>query len=132
MPSTLDTHGAVFKQGPAILLARVVGADGQAITQSDVSLISYSILEIDLRLPDSSKPVAGHQDVSLPVSACVFDTLQTDTTWSADAEGYNFRHVVDVTTADAFPAAGVCYQVRYEITPVIGQKIVFRFHLRSL
>ncbi|MEN1679479.1 MAG: hypothetical protein AAGJ46_07780 [Planctomycetota bacterium] len=132
MPSTLDTHGAVFKQGPAILLARVVGADGAAITQSDISSVTYSILEVDERLPDTHTPVSGHDGVTVPVASCVFDSLQTDNTWSADAEGYNFRHVVNVAVADAFPRAGACYQVRYEITPVVGQKIVFRFHLRSL
>ena len=49
-----------------------------------------------------------------------------------DSEGYNFRHELDVSQNEAFPKAGTVYQVRYELTPVLGQKIVFRFQLKSI
>lgn len=132
MPTAQDTFGAVFKNGAAILLARVVGADGEAVTQSDLSAIRYSVLELDAGLPDSTSAVAGHDNVPLSVGSVVFDTLQTDSLWSIDATGYNFRHEIDVGAAEAFPTAGVSYQVRYEATPVSGQKMIFRFHLRAI
>ncbi|MEM6329101.1 MAG: hypothetical protein AAF790_02515 [Planctomycetota bacterium] len=132
MPNAQDTPGAVFKNGAAILLARVVGADGQAITASDLSSIRYSVLELDECRPNTSVVVPGPDGVAIAAAPTVFDTRQTDALWTVDAAGYNFRHELDVATNDAFPKAGVAYQVRYEMTPVSGQKVVFRFHLRAV
>ena len=75
---------------------------------------------------------AGHDAASLAVGTTVFDALQNDSLWTVDSTGYNFRHEVDVSTNEAFPQAGVSYQVRYELTPMTGQKVVFRFHLRAI
>lgn len=132
MSTAQETYGTVFKQSSAVLLARIVGADAEAIVQADVTAIRYSILKLRECQPDVSEAIAGHDDVALTVSEVVFDTLQTDDLWSADVVGYNFRHELDVSTDEAFPTAGVSYQVRYEVTPVSGQKIVFRFVLRAI
>lgn len=132
MPQAQDTHGAVFKRGSAIMLARIVDANGQPVTQADVASIRYSVLELDSRDPDAATPVTGHENAALPTNQCLFDTLQTGGLWTTDAEGYNFRHAIDVAAADAFPKAGSLYQVRYEVAPTAGQKIVFRFQLRCL
>lgn len=132
MPQAQDTHGAVFKRGAAVLLARVVDVDNQPITRDDIAAIRYSVLELDASDPDAATPVVGHDNALLTPASCIFDTLQTGGLWTADAEGYNFRHAMDVSTTDAFPQAGSTYQVRYEVTPSSGQKIVFRFQLRCL
>lgn len=127
-----DTYGAVFKNGAAILLARVVGADGQLVVPGDVALITYSVLELDERRPDETTVVEGHEAKVLLADEVFFAGLQSDSLWSADTTGYNFRHEIDVSAYEAFPAAGVSYQVRYEVTPTSGQKLVFRFHLRAI
>lgn len=132
MATAHETYGTVFKAGSAVLLARIVGSDAEAIVQADVSTIRYSILKLNERAPDSTEAVDGHDDVLLTVSDVLFDTLQTDDLWSADVVGYNFRHELDVATNEAFPTAGVSYQVRYVVTPASGQKIVFRFQLRAI
>jgi hypothetical protein len=113
-------------------MARVEDLSGQPIVKSSVASIQYTVYELDRHDPDSSSAVAGHDGVILAENDVVFDTLQTDEAWTVDAEGYNFRHELDVTANEAFSKAGEIYQVRYELTPVVGQKIVFRFKLRCI
>lgn len=132
MPNARDVHGTVYNKGSAVLMARVVNSQAQPITRAVVSSISYTVFEV----PESGfgEPIAvtGHQSVPIQTTDAVFDTLQSNDAWTIDSVGYNFRHEVDVSSAEAFPNSGVCYLVRYEIVPVQGQIIVFRFHLRSL
>jgi len=132
MPNARDIHGAVFRDGTATLLARVVDADEVAITQSDLTTAEYSVYQLDPRSPDERRAIAGHDEQALVITDVVFDTLQTGAPWSVDATGYNFRHEIDISSNQAFPTAGAVYQVRYELTPTSGQPIVFRFELRCL
>ena len=132
MPNANDIYGTAFKNGSAVLMARIVDSDGEAIVQAGVSAIEYSIYELDPCRPDNLTVVAGHDGVELDASDVVFDTLQTGGLWTVDETGYNFRHEIDVTGTEAFPTAGVHYQVRYEITPVGGQKTIVRFQLRVI
>lgn len=132
MSMATDIRGTVFKNGPAVLMGRVVGPDGDAVAQSDIASARYSVLEIDHIDHDTLSPVAGHDNVELDVEEVFYDSLQTGGPWSVDATGYNFRHDLDVATDEAFTSAGVDYQVRYEVTPVAGQKIVFRFLVKCI
>lgn len=132
MPVARDIPGAVFREGAAILLARIVDAADIPITQGSASAIEYSVFELNQFDPEDLTVVAGHDGVALDPADVLFDTLQTDAAWTVDATGYNFRHDLGGSGGEPFPRAGACYQVRYELTPVVGQKIVFRFKLRSL
>ncbi len=127
-----DVHATVFRNATAIFMSRVENASGQAITQASIASIRYAVYAIDGNDPDMLSVVAGHDNVTLNESDVVFDTLQTDEAWTVDATGYNFRHELDVSQNEAFSKAGGIYQVRYELTPVLGQKIVFRFKLRCI
>jgi hypothetical protein len=127
-----DIRGRVFQNASATLLARITDADGDNIVPDDIGELRYSVLAIDPVTPNTLTPVEGHDDVALDEDEIFFATLQTDPPWDLDETGYNFRHDIDVTTHEAFPNAGVEYQVRYEVTPVAGQKVVFRFLLRCL
>ncbi len=127
MAIAADIRGTVFKNGSAVLLARVVGPEGDPVATTDISSLNYSVLEIDPCDPDALTPVAGHDNVQLTVGDVFYDSLQTGGPWSVDATGYNFLHEVDVSGDEAFPVAGARYLVRYEAVPVSGQKTVFRF-----
>ena len=127
-----DIHATVFRNATALFMARVENASGQAIIKTSLASIYYSVYEVEREDPDSLSVLAGHDNVALNVNDVVFDTLQTDDAWTVDAEGYNFRHELDVSANEAFPKAGAIYQVRYELLPVTGQKIVFRFKLRCI
>jgi hypothetical protein len=132
MPQAKDIYGTVFRNGSAVLMARIVDANGVNVQQAGVAAIEYSIFELDPVRPDHLAVVAGHDAVVLDVSGVVHNSLQTGGLWTVDDVGYNFRHDIDVTVAEAFPKAGLDYQVRYELTPTIGQKTIVRFHLRAI
>jgi hypothetical protein len=132
MPQANDIFGTAFKNGSAVLMARIVDAAGANVQQSGVAAIEYSIYELDPCRPDNLTAVAGHDGVALTVANVIYNTLQTGGLWTLDAVGYNFRHEIDVTTSEAFPKAGVAYQIRYELTPTTGQKSIVRFQLRVI
>ncbi len=132
MPQANDIYGTAFKNGSAILMARIVDSAGVNIQQSGISAVKYWIYELDPSRPDVQSVVAGHDAVVLSVSGVIYNALQTGGLWTVDAVGYNFRHEIDVGTNAAFPKAGVHYQIRYELTPASGQKTIVRFQLRVI
>jgi hypothetical protein len=132
MPQAKDIHGTAFKNGSAVLMARIVDAAGANVQQAGLSAIEYTIFELDPCRPDQLVPVPGHEGASLTVTSVVYNALQTGGLWTVDDVGYNFRHEIDVGTSEAFPKAGVQYQVRYELTPTTGQKTIVRFQLRVI
>jgi hypothetical protein len=132
MPQAKDIHGTAFKNGSAVLMARIVDAAGANVQQAGIAAIEYSIYELDPCRPDVLVAVAGHDGVSLSVASVIFNALQTGGLWTVDDVGYNFRHEINISTNEAFPKAGVQYQVRYELTPASGQKTIVRFQLRVI
>jgi hypothetical protein len=132
MANAKDIQGTVFRNGTAVLLARLVDGHADAVNQASLSSGSYTIFALEQDHPQVLTVVEGHEDVALDIEAVIFDSLQTDNGWTVDDVGYNFRHELDVSADEAFSEAGRVYQVRYELTPVTGQKIVFRFQLRCI
>jgi hypothetical protein len=132
MPPAKDIHGTAFKNGTALLMARIVDTAGSPIQQSGVASLEYSIFELDPNLPDELTAIAGHDAVELDVADVIFNIPQTGGLWTVDDVGYNFRHEIDVTETEAFPKAGAQYQVRYVLTPTTGQKTIVRFQLRVI
>ncbi len=126
MAEATDIYGGAFKNGSATVLGRIVGADAAAIVKADISTITYSIYLLDDQDADSRTAVTNHSAVSLTVSAVVFDSLQTDAIWTVDSTGYNFKHVLDVSSDVAFAIAGRRYLVEYTLTPDSGQVILVR------
>ena len=61
----------------------------------------------------------------------MFDTLQTDSRWSEDDTGYNFRHTVG---ASVFSEANHHYEIEYVFTPASGEvyAVVFRTMTKTL
>jgi hypothetical protein len=132
MPQAKDIHGTAFKNGTALLMARIVDSAGANVQQAGIASIEYSIFELDPCLPNQQTPISGHNEVELDVADVIFNALQTGGLWTVDDVGYNFRHEIDVTETEAFPKAGAQYQVRYQLTPTAGQKTIVRFQLRVI
>lgn len=131
MTNATDIHGAVFENSSAVLLARIVDADGSTATASSIASANYTIAEIGSS-GAAGAPVSGHDQAPLSPAEIMHDTLQTSPIWTVDQTGFNFQHLIDVSTDEAFPTAGRRYQVRYVLQPASGQKIVFRFLLRAI
>ncbi len=132
MADASDLHGVVFKNGSATFLARVVGAQGTPITQANIASAKYTAYLLDENDPDTATAITGHTDVVVSVASLVFDSLQTDDLWDVDATGYNFKHVLDVSTNQAFTTAGRTYRVVFELTPTSGQVILIRFRVHAI
>ncbi len=132
MADAADIHGTAFKNGSVTLLARVVGADGDPIVQADVASAEYSVYLLDDRDADARDAVTAHDGVALNVASIVFNSLQTDSLWTVDETGYNFRHVLDVSANQAFAIAGRRYLVEFELTPGSGQVILVRFRVNVI
>lgn len=132
MPDAADIQGAVFKNGSATLLARVIGADGSPIQKADIRSARYTVALVDEDELDAQTPVAGHTNVAVSVAALVYDALQTDDLWDVDSTGYNFKHVLNVTSHQAFASAGRVYLVTFTLTPTSGQPILVRFRVHAI
>lgn len=132
MPEFADIYGSVPRGGTLITLDRVVGWDGSAITQADIAAAEYSIYSLDEHDPDTRTAVEGHEAVALDPVAVIYDALQTDAVWDADASGYNFRHTLDVSDNEAFAVAGREYLIEYRLTPSSGQEILLRFRIQCI
>ena len=76
----------VLEDSTFSIMARV-HANGSNLLQADVSSITYSIFYTD-------STVAHTTSTALTVSSVIYDTLQTDSRWTVDGTGYNFRHDV--------------------------------------
>ena len=109
---SLISQFQAFEDGGATFMARVLGNDGAAITQSSISTITCAVYDLS-----TSTPTVAILAPSLVVATVVFDTLQTDARWTADATGYNFLHAMPAT---AFPTGKHTYKVEYKVTPASG------------
>ncbi len=132
MADASDIRGVVFKNGSATLLARVVGADGTPVIQSDVDSAKYTAYLLDETDPDAATAVTGHAGVAVDAASLIYDSLQKDSLWDVDDVGYNFKHLLDVSANQVFAAAGRSYRIVFELTPVSGQVILVRFRVHAI
>lgn len=100
-----------------MLLARVLAPDGDPAQQADISSIAYSVYDLH---PDPDSTQTG----TLVVADVIFDALQTDSRWTADATGYNFRWDAP---ASLFATGGHTYRVEVTLTPASGELIQLRW-----
>ena len=89
-------------------LGRVLTAQRQAMTQSEVAAIVLYVYDVD-----SSTPETAIQTVPIAPTNAIFDTLQLDESWKRDAVGYNFRHIVG---PGVFTSGASNYRLEYQIT----------------
>lgn len=125
-------YGGTHAGGSVVLLARVATADGTLITPSDIGSAAYTVYRLQPCEHPDRVAMVGHDGAALSPSVVLFASTQTAAPWTADATGYNFRHEVDATSSPPFPDPGREYLVRYELTPVVGQPIVFTFQIETL
>ncbi len=117
------TTTTIWEDSGAYLMSRILGSDGAAIQQADVSSIAYSVYDMD----DTSSPSTG----SLTVANVVYDTLQTDARWTKDSTGYNFGWAAG---ASLFAGGDKVYTVEVAFTPASGEvyHVVFQVRTRAL
>ena len=109
--SNTPTRATIYEDTGATCMARIVGADSTAITQSTTSAITLAVFK-------NSSTVATYT-ASLTVADVVFDALQTDGRWTKDSTGYNFRYAV---IASVFDDGDATYTVEFKFTPTSGSQ----------
>ena len=105
--------GCVLEDSTFAVMARLQ-VDGANATQAVVSSITYKAW-------DTADSGTVYASGTLTVADVVFDTLQTDGRWAADATGYNFRHDVG---QGVFVTPGR-YRLEYTATLTGGNSFVF-------
>lgn len=112
---TEATHADIWEDGEATIMARVVGADGTAVQQADVTSIGYQIFNLMSGTPDTAVKTGTYT-----IATVVFDTLQTDARWTVDSTGYNFR-ATHPTEAGVFDTGGDRYRIEALFNPATGE-----------
>lgn len=111
-------QGYVWEDTAAIFLARVVNADGDLLTTSNISSMVYTVY-------DAGVAVAGHNGASLTVADVIFDTVVTsgsDVHWPYpdSARGYNFKAIIAGT---AWADADETRRIVFTATPTSGNDL---------
>ena len=114
-----------FEDSGPILMARITGNDGANITQASITGITLVVMDGN---------TVQTASIDLTVANVVFDTLQQtsdDARWTADAEGYNFKHEVVATD---LPDGLKTYTFEIVFNPSSGEDfpLVFRIDTMKL
>ena len=125
-----NPHGAPNGRS-IVIVARMVDARGAHVRRADIATITYSIFAPSCCHSDPPTAVAGHDGIRLRVGDVFCDSRQTLKRWQVDNAGYNFQHEISLEIAKAILDAHGCYEVRYELSPKIGQRTILRFFLST-
>ena len=123
----------IWEHGTATFMARAVNWSNVVITKATVASITYTLSQVDPNDETHNTSVTGHMSIPLTVASVIYDTLQTDSRWTADTTGYNFAYTLDVSSVDAFADAGYQYLLTFWVQPTVGQRfpLVFLIDLKS-
>ena len=109
--SNSPTRSTIYEDTGVTCMARIVGADSTAITQSTTSAITLAVFK--------NASTSATYTASLTVADVVFNTLQTDGRWNLDSSGYNFRYSA---IASIFADGDATYRLEYKFTPTSGSQ----------
>lgn len=123
-----EAVGTAFSTGSATLMARIVNDEDAMIVQADIASGDYTVYRLDPTGLAADTPIAWHSARALVIADCIFDTLRNDAIWTIDTIGFNFRHVLDVRTSEAFATPGT-YRVVVRLRPLVGQVIIVRYRI---
>ena len=96
-----------FQGQPITVRARIANEDGTFPLQADFGSGTLNVYRLS-ETGSQSTPI--HTD-TLVISTVLSDSLQTGSEWTLDSTGYNFKHVLDVSSNEAFEVAGSTYLV---------------------
>jgi hypothetical protein len=99
----------------------VPGTGKTPITQSDVSAIALTVRRFNTVNGGWGGLTTTQNGIAVSVSTSVFNSLQTDNGWNADAIGYNFAYTIP---AAAFPGLGE-YAALFTFTPAGSNFSIF-------
>jgi hypothetical protein len=126
--AALITKASVIENSAALLLARVIGADGDPIQQADVSALKLKVFDPDGVLITPTGGGGGYTGTTLLPADVILDTPGTnEVLWPYD-DGYNFIAQLD---GSYWPEGGKTYQAEVKVTPVSGDAYYLLFALTT-
>lgn len=144
--------GQIHAGTAVVVLAKVLGNAGAAVSRSSINSITYDVYEVSLtyrqiadlfgEVPERDapqSPLFTPKEVvkggTLVVDDVIFDTYQLNGGWTADEEGFNFRAELPIAT---FPPLSLTdyptpkyYEVSFRFTPATGGVFGVRYVVRS-
>tara|TARA_R100000655_G_scaffold11743_6_gene27022 strand:+ start:1670 stop:2047 length:378 start_codon:yes stop_codon:yes gene_type:complete len=109
--STSPTRATIYEDTGITCMARILGDDAAAITQSTTSAITVAVFK--------NASTTATYTASLTVADVVFNSYQTDARWDLDSTGYNFRYAV---ISSVFDEGDATYRVEFKFTPTSGSQ----------
>ena len=109
--SNTPTRATIYEDTGITCMARIQGDDAVNITQATTSAITVAVFK------HANPPATS--TASLTVADVVFDALQTDSRWSHDSIGYNFRTQLPSLV---FADGDATYTVEFKFTPTSGSQ----------
>ena len=109
--SNTPTRATIYEDSGVTCMARILGDDATAITQSVTSAITVAVFK--------NTSTTATYTASLTVADVVFNSYQTDARWSKDATGYNFRYAV---IASVFDDGDATFRIEFKFTPTSGSQ----------
>lgn len=113
MPQPTLIRTEVWEGGNVNLMSRVLGLDNNPIFQAGVTGGASGVISVDVYDMSSATPDTAVYSTTLTCSAVIFTTLQTDSYWTRDGEGYCFRHMMSASnfTMNGGKKYRVCYRI---------------------
>lgn len=111
----------IFEDSSVTYLARLINYDGEPIQVADVTSITCRVCAMSDPSTHTSAP-------AVVVADSVFSSLQTDSRWDVDNQGYNFRHAL---AASSFPSPDAVYRIEYTLTMVAGDPILAALEVKT-
>ncbi len=103
---------------------------GRYIQQADLASVTYTITTLD-----GDEPVEGHEDETVSIADCIFDTPRThddEPLWTDRETPFNFRHAPSALTHLPFGTAATEYLLKYKATPEGDDAEPFYFSVEVL
>jgi hypothetical protein len=126
--ASLITKASVIENSAALLLARVIGADGNPVQQADINAITLKVFDAGGVLVTPSGGGGGYTSTPLDPADVILDTPATnEALWPYD-DGYNFIVQLD---GSYWPVGGVTYQAEVKVEPVDGEAYYLLYWLTT-
>ena len=119
--SNTPTNATIYEDTGITCMSRILGDDAAAITQATTSAITVAVFK--------NTSTTATYTASLTVADVVFDSLQTDSRWSKDSSGYNFRTALPALVFDTGDAT---YTVEFKFTPTSGSQYFVIFEIDTV
>lgn len=111
----------IWEDSSPVMMGRITNYSASNITQASCSAITYEVT-------DTTAPDTIAASGTLTISSVIYDTLQTDSIWTLDSTGYNFKWIAP---ASLFPLGKRTYIAEVIIDVTSGDDLIAPFKITT-